>query len=68
MSQPYAHEWVITVKADDLQGAMDAVWNCWEAWSRGSEPVGGATPASLGARMSYDVKKKSELAPEQPRT
>lgn len=56
-SASYIHEWQITVKADSLTGAMDAVWNCWEAWRDGNEPICGGCPASMGERMAYTVKK-----------
>jgi len=53
----YAHEWQITVRADNLRGAMDAVWDCWQAWRDGHEPKGGSCPAAMGDRMDYRVKK-----------
>ena len=65
-SESYAHEWTITIKADSLRGAMDAVWNCWEAWRDGSEPVGGVCPESMGNRMTYDVNKTKQ--PSTPNT
>lgn len=57
LPQEYAHEWTITIKADDPKGAMDAVWACWEAWQKKVEPLGGACPACMGNRMTYDVHK-----------
>lgn len=56
-SAEYAHEWQITIMADSLSGAMDAVWNCWEAWQKGDEPMSGSCPSSMGHRMDYSVKK-----------
>lgn len=53
----YAQEWTISIQADDLRGAMAAVWACWEAWHGGIEPVSGACPESMGHRMNYRVKK-----------
>lgn len=53
----FAHEWQITVRADSLDGAMDAVWKCWEAWKNKNEPCSGGCPASMGDRMEYAVKK-----------
>lgn len=61
-SAPYAHEWTITVKADDPRGAMAAVWRCWESWREGSGPVGGCVPERMGERMSYDVRKTKSPA------
>jgi hypothetical protein len=63
-STDYAHEWQITVKADDLHGAMDAVWQCWKAWQEGHEPIGGSCPARMGSRMDYEVKKTKRPAHE----
>lgn len=36
---------------------MDAVWAAWQAWQKGSEPVSGICPASMGNRMEYTVRK-----------
>ncbi len=59
IEQPYNHEWIIVVKSDTLSGAMDAVWQCWEAWQKGLEPMSGANPGGhMGNRMTYDVEKK----------
>lgn len=63
-SAGYAHEWTITVKADELPGAMEAVWQCWEAWREGKEPIGGSMPRSMGHRMDYSVKKTKRPAPQ----
>jgi hypothetical protein len=57
VNENYEHEWTITVKADTLRGAMDAVWGCWAAWQNGAEPICGKCPASMGGRMEYDVMK-----------
>lgn len=65
--EPYAHEWEIKVKADTLQGAMNAVWNCWDSWHRGAEPLGGTTPESMGERMTYDVWKTKKPATPAPK-
>ena len=63
-AEPYSHECHITVKADSLKGAMDAVWECWKAWQANAEPLGGACPRSMGDRMSYRVQKtQSPTAP-----
>ena len=67
-STDYAHEWQITVKADALHGAMDAVWQCWKAWQEGYEPIGGSCPARMGNRMDYDVKKTKRPAPQSVRS
>ena len=56
-SATYCHGWSITVQADSLEGAMDAVWACWQAWQKGAEPLGGICPASMGNRMEYRVEK-----------
>lgn len=56
-SATYCHEWSICVKADSQEGAMDAVWACWQAWQKGDEPLGGICPASMGNRMEYRVEK-----------
>jgi len=63
-SAGYAHEWQITVKADELSGAMDAVWQCWKAWRDGNEPIGGSCPASMGDRMDYRVMKTKRPTPQ----
>lgn len=55
--EPYAHEWRITVKADEHAGAIDALFNCIKAWQSGSEPIGGTCPRSMGNRQTYDVVK-----------
>lgn len=55
--EPYAHEWHITVKADEHAGAIDALFNCIKAWQSGSEPIGGTCPRSMGNRQTYDVVK-----------
>jgi hypothetical protein len=67
-SASFAHVWQITVKADDLHGAMDAVWQCWKAWQEGHEPIGGSCPARMGNRMDYDVKKTKRPAHDRPLT
>jgi len=59
----YEREWVITIKADTLRGAMDAVWQCWEAWKQGHEPCGGNMPRSMGDPMTYNVKRVKEPSP-----
>lgn len=56
-SATYNHEWNISVRADSLNGAMDAVWECWQAWKSGAEPLSGCCPESMGERMSYRVQK-----------
>lgn len=53
----FKHEWTITIKADELAGAIDAAFNMIKAWQDGSEPIGGTCPESMGNAMSYDVKK-----------
>ncbi len=53
----YNHEWNLTVRADSLAGAMDAVWKCWQAWHSGTEPLSGCCPATMGERMDYRVEK-----------
>lgn len=64
MKPTYNHTWHITVKADDVKGAMDAVWKCWEAWKDGDEPLGGCCDSSRGNRMDYAVRKEKEGKPE----
>lgn len=63
--QPFKHEWTIEVKSDSLEGAMDAVWACWEAWKNGHEPCSGGCPASMGNRMSYSVTKTKGQMPRK---
>ena len=55
--EPYAHEWHITVKADEHAGAIDALFNCIRSFQSGAEPIGGTCPRSMGNRMTYDVEK-----------
>ena len=59
----YEREWVITIKADTLRGAMDAAWHCWKAWRDGHEPCGGNMPRSMGDPMTYDVKRVKQPCP-----
>lgn len=56
-AEAYDHHWEIVVKADSLHGAMDAVWEMWQAWQKGAEPISGICPACMGNRMMYDVRK-----------
>ena len=56
-SVDYKHKWEITIEADSPRGAMDAVWEMWEAWRDGNEPIGMSCPASMGDRVSARVKK-----------
>jgi hypothetical protein len=60
---PYAHDWHITVKADDPAGAIDALFNCIRSFQSGAEPIGGTCPASMGNRMTYDVRKDGKPTP-----
>jgi hypothetical protein len=62
-STPYAHDWHITVKADDPAGAIDALFNCIRSFQSGAEPIGGTCPASMGNRMTYDVRKDGKPTP-----
>ena len=67
-SATYNHEWHITVRADSLHGAMDAVWRCGQAWQSGAEPLSGCCPESMGERMDYRVEKvKSPNDPAETR-
>ena len=64
--EPYAHEWHITVKADEHAGAIDALFNCIRSFQSGAEPIGGTCPRSMGNRQTYDVVKVGREGSTQP--
>ena len=46
----------ITIESENRQGAMDALWNVWEALRDNGQPIGGCCPSSMGDAYSYKVK------------